>query len=158
MSNLVAYAKSELERAGMFKEDSDYGGMMGPAVLKMVELFSAEGHSGMSASLAIALFERVARFEPLTPLTGEPDEWNEVGPGMWQNNRCSYIFKDSPDGQAYNSQGRVFRYPDGGTFVGRGSRVPITFPWSPSKPLIVDVDADGNSPERDAASSNRPEA
>lgn len=92
---LVEYAKSELERAGYFDKDSDYGGLLGPAVLKMVEQFSDEGHSGYSARIAMTLFEKVAMFEPLTPLTGEDDEWNEIGGGSYQNRRCSHVFKDA---------------------------------------------------------------
>ncbi len=145
MSNLTAYAERELRLAGYFDEGSDYAGLLGPAVLKMVEIFSEEGHSGGSAPLAIGLFRRVAMFEPLTPLTGEPDEWNEVEPGkMWQNNRCSYVFKDSADGDAYDSQARIFRYPDGATVTRHDSRKTITFPYSPGKREYIDVDAEGN--------------
>ena len=88
-SNLVQHAEHELRLAGLFDKDSDYAGMLGPAILQMVRQFSDEGHSGYSASLAVNIFERVARFEPLTPLTGEPDEWLEYMDGHYQNKRCS---------------------------------------------------------------------
>jgi hypothetical protein len=117
--------------------DSDYGGMLGDAVIKMLEQFAEEGHSGMSASMAISLFERLARFEPLTPLTGDDDEWTEVVEGQWQNRRCSHVFKDA-DGRAYDSNGRVFREPDGICFTSRDSRVYIEFPYTP-KVEYVDV-------------------
>jgi hypothetical protein len=136
MSNLETFAKSELERAGMFSPDSDYSGMMGDAVMKMVKLFADEGHSGFSASLAINLFERVARFEPLTPLTGTDDEWMEIGEGEYQNVRCSHVFKNK-DG-AYDIQGRVFREPGGSCYTNFDSRVAVTFPYTP-KIEYVDV-------------------
>ena len=48
-STLVTYARDELQRAGLFDEDSDYGGMLGEGALELVKLFSTQGHSGMSA-------------------------------------------------------------------------------------------------------------
>jgi hypothetical protein len=135
--SIIEFARSELQRAGMFDKDSDYGGMLGDAVIKMLEQFAEEGHSGMSASMAISLFERLARFEPLTPLTGDDDEWTEVVEGQWQNRRCSHVFKDA-DGRAYDSNGRVFREPDGICFTSRDSRVYIEFPYTP-KVEYVDV-------------------
>ena len=65
---LVEYAESELRRAGFFDADSDYAGMVGPAVVEMVKQFAAEGHSGYSASLCLYLFKRVAAFKPLTAI------------------------------------------------------------------------------------------
>lgn len=139
MSNLEAYAKSEMERAGLFDKNSDYGGMLGEAVMKMIKVFADEGHSGFSASMAISIFEKVARFEPLTPLTGEHGEWMEVGDGCFQNVRCSHVFKDA-DGKAYDIQGKVFREPSGSCFASRDSRVYVTFPYTP-KIEYVDVPA-----------------
>ena len=136
--SLKNHARAELERAGMFGPDSDYGGMMGDAVLKMIDVFADEGHSGMSAGLAVSIFEKLARYEPLTPLTGADDEWNEVGPGVYQNRRCSHVFKDETG--AYDIEGRIFREPNGCCFTGAKSRVPVTFPYTPKREY-VDVPA-----------------
>jgi hypothetical protein len=139
MSNLESHAEHELRLAGFFDKDSMYGGMLGEAVLKMVKLFADEGHSGYSANAAIGLFERVAKFEPLTPLTGEDDEWVEVSEGQWQNKRCGHVFKDA-DGRAYDIDGKIFREPDGSCFTSRDSRVYVTFPYTPKREY-VDVPA-----------------
>lgn len=128
------FAKDELTRAGFFDKDSMYGGMLGEAVMKMIDVFADEGHSGMSASVAISAFEKVARFEPLTPLTGEDDEWFEVTDGMFQNRRCSHVFKEN--GQAYDIEGRIFREPSGACFTSRESRVPVTFPYVPKREYV----------------------
>lgn len=138
-SNLVRFAENEMQRAGLFDKDSDYGGMLGDAVLQMIRQFSDEGHSGFSAGIAVNIFQKVARFEPLTPLTGEPDEWMEAYEGCFQNRRCSHVFKDK-DGQAYDGQGRVFREPSGACFTSFDSRVYITFPYTP-RTEYVDVPA-----------------
>lgn len=109
MSNLVAHAKEELTRAGLFSEDSDYGGMLGRAILKMVEVFASEGHSGMSANIALAAFNRVARFQTLTPITNDPAEWRNVsdygGPDdkpIWQNRRDSTYFSNDGGQTGYS--------------------------------------------------------
>lgn len=97
-SILVSYARDELTRAGLFDADSDYGGMLAEGVMKLVEAFASEGHSGMSASMTVAILEKLLRFEPLTPLTYEPGEWNHIAdemagdPPLWQNRRKFDVF------------------------------------------------------------------
>ena len=135
--SLVSFAKDELTRAGLFDKDSDYGGMLGDGILKMIEAFADEGHSGFSAGMAISIFSRLARFEPLSPLTGADDEWTEVGTGVFQNRRCSTVFKDETG--AYDIDGRVFREPSGACYTSRDSRVPVVFPYTPTTEY-VDVD------------------
>ena len=96
---LVEYAESELRRAGLFDTDSDYDGAIGPAVLELVSKFAAQGHSGFSAGLTLSIFDKLARFKPLTEITSNPDEWMEVsGPPnrMWQSKRSPTLF--SKDG------------------------------------------------------------
>lgn len=142
MSNLVNHARRELELAGLFDKDSDYNGMMGKAVLDLVEKFAAEGHSGFSAGMCISLFSRVASFKTLTPLTGADDEWTEVSDMedlRWQNKRCSSVFKRA-DGTAYDIDAVVFEEPDGTRFQGYESRRVVTFPYIP-KTEIVKINA-----------------
>lgn len=136
MSNLERFAKDELTRAGLFSPESDYGGILGEATMRLIRTFSAEGHSGFSAGLAVSLFSKVARFEPITPLTGADDEWNEVTQGVFQNRRCSRVFKEN--GVAYDISGKVFREPDGVCFTSKDSRVAVSFPYTP-KTEYVDV-------------------
>ena len=135
--NLETFASQELELAGLFNKDSDYGGMLGGATMSLIKVFAEEGHSGFSANMAISIFSKVAAFEPLTPLTGEDSEWNEVGTNVYQNKRCSHVFKEK--GQAYDSQGRVFVEPSGATYTSFKSRVLVTFPYIP-KTEYVNVD------------------
>ena len=137
-SNLEKHAREELKRIGAFSEEGDfYGGMTGEAVMELVKVFAEQGHSGMSASLVRSLFNRAADYQPLSPLQGTDDEWNECGSGVFQNKRCSHVFKDK-DGNAYDIYGKVFREPSGTCYTSRESRVPVTFPYTP-KSEIVDV-------------------
>jgi hypothetical protein len=141
--SLQAFAREEMTRAGLFDADSDYDGMLGEAVMKMIDVFADEGHSGFSAGMAISIFEKVARYQPLSPLTGEDDEWMDIadqndGGTLYQNKRCSHVFKD--DNGAYDIDGKVFREPSGACFTSRDSRVPVTFPYTPKREY-VDVPA-----------------
>lgn len=60
------WAIRNLELAGYFKKDSDYDGMLGEAVKKLLTVHQAEGHSGMSHAMAVHLFKAVALGEALT--------------------------------------------------------------------------------------------
>jgi len=143
MSNFLDFAETELRAAGLFDKDSDYGGMVGEAVMKLCRAHSEEGHSGFSSGMAISIFSKVARFEPLTPLTGADDEWTTLdfdGDMAAQNKRCPSVFKRG-DGTAYDSNAVVFREPDGACFTSGKSRRDITFPYTPAVEY-VDVPAD----------------
>lgn len=128
---LETHAQAELEAIGAFDYSKDfYCGMTGDAVMELIRLFAKQGHSGMSAGLVRSLFNKLASYEPLSPLTGEDSEWSECSPGVWQNKRCSHVFKTSEDG-AYDIDGKVFREPSGATYTSRDSRVPVVFPYTP---------------------------
>ena len=59
-------AKLNLEMAGLLDKDSDYGGMLGEAVLKLVDTHFDEGHSGFSHEMALHIFNKVVRGHALT--------------------------------------------------------------------------------------------
>ncbi len=109
-------------------------------VIELLDVFSRQGHSGFSAPYCVETFRKLALHEPLVPLSGGDGEWNEVSYGLFQNNRCSHVFKDTRhfNGQAYDINGRIFRDPDGGCYTNMDSRVPVTFPYMP-KSEYVDV-------------------
>lgn len=147
MSNYEKHALTEFRAAGWCDENGKFDDEMQEAicnhVLKLLEVFSDEGHSGSSAPYAIDLFQKLAKFEPVVPLTGEDWEWTEVHDGVFQNKRCSHVFKqaDRFDGQAYDIDGIIFydwyTDEDGNQsksyFTGRESAVPVTFPYVPTR-------------------------
>lgn len=59
-------AKRNLELAGLFDKDSAYNGMLGNAVMKLVNCHFDEGHSGMSHEYTLHLFNKVVRGHALT--------------------------------------------------------------------------------------------
>lgn len=145
MTNLEI-ARKELEVAGYFDKDSMYGGMIGDATIELFETFLNQEHSGYSAGIVVALFDRLAAHLPLTALTGEDWEWakfehygkDEDGDEIpYYNIRCPQIIKN-PDGTVYNSHGKMFS-DDGKTwFLNKESRTPVTFPYVvPKEPIRV---------------------
>lgn len=144
MSNLHKHALAEFRAAGWTDADGKFEDEMQEAickhVLELLKVFADEGHSGSTAPYTVNMFKKLAMFEPLVPLTGEDWEWSECGNGVFQNKRCSRVFKqaDRFNGQAYDIEGRVFREPTGACYTGAESRVPVTFPYTP-KTEYVDV-------------------
>lgn len=145
MSNLNFHAWAEFRAAGWVDENNQFKDEMQEAicthVLKLLEVFSEEGHSGSSAPYAINLFTKLAKFEPLVPLTGEDWEWSDMseysGQTCYQNKRCSHVFKN--ENGAYDIDGIVWwewhTNEDGekykSHFSNWKSRVPVTFPYTP---------------------------
>lgn len=109
---LVDHAREELKRAGLFDEDSDYGGAVGKAVMRLIEVMAADRHSGGSAQITLAAFDRVVRGRPLTPITSDPSEWMDVAdavpgksPGVWQNRRAFSVFSEDGGKTWYDLDG-----------------------------------------------------
>lgn len=150
MSNLLTHAKHELDLIGMTADSPDeMNVMMRKHILHMMNEFANEGHSGFSASYAINILTKLLDFKPLSPLTGDDDEWTNVREygtePHWQNKRKSSVFKDA-DGSCYDIDGKVFwewcmPYEEGekpykSYYTSRDSRVPVTFPYVvPEKPI-----------------------
>ena len=142
MSNLVQYAKSELKRA--FKDDHDPMQQQAMrCIMELVETFADQGHSGFSGNYVLRYFDRLARFQPIGPLTGEENEWQNLkdhgDPDTDQNIRCGSVFRKHGDNStAYNIEGKIFVDEDGITYLCAESRVPVIFPYEvPDKPEIV---------------------
>jgi hypothetical protein len=155
--SLESHALAEFRAAGWMDENGKYSDDIQESIckdmLELLSVFSSQGHSGFSASYLLNCFEKLARFEPIVPLTGEDSEWNDTGDygygdRLYQNKRCSRVFKqeDRFDGQAYDVGGKVFiehSYDDNGeettySYTNGDSAVPITFPYTP-KTEYVDV-------------------
>lgn len=159
MSNLHNHAMAEFRAAGWTDADGKFNDEMQEDIckhiLKLLDVFADEGHSGSSAPYAVNLFKKLAMFEPIVPLTGEDWEWHEPSPGVFQNKRCSRVFKqaDRFNGQAYDIDGRVFYewnerplepdeegYPGTrrfkSSYTSRESMVPVTFPYTPTTEYV----------------------
>ena len=91
MSNLIEHGKKELELAGMFEDDS-YNESIANNVINLLETVTGRGHSGNSLNMTVELFNKLVRYENLTPITDNSDEWTDVseymdGKPTWQSMR-----------------------------------------------------------------------
>lgn len=162
MNNYINHAYEEFKAAGWTDDNGNFKDEMQKLlcedVCKLLQEFSKHGHSGSSAPYAINLFTKLAKFQPIAPLTGEDSEWNDVSytsdnkeRKLFQNKRASHVFKD--DNGAYDVNGKCFwewqrrpleedepGYPGFSTYKSyynsRDSHVPVTFPYTvPDKPI-----------------------
>lgn len=110
MSDLLDHARNELKLAGYdidapckdnFESDEDYGNACAKNAYEMLKVFSSADHSGFSAGATLALFNKLAEFKCLTPLTNNPDEWMDTSECQgkpvgthFQSKRQSSCFSD----------------------------------------------------------------
>jgi len=150
--NLLDKAKYELDLIGLKEDGDEFDVRMREHLLKMVEVFCLEGHSGASASYAIHTLENLLNHKPLSPLTGEDEEWDDVskmsGYELYQNKRYSAVFKEG-DGEAYDIAGKQFwkwekdenGIPYKWYYTSSDSKVSVTFPYIvPNSPELIFVE------------------
>ena len=149
-SNILKHARKEFLLAGYIPPELDPED--GPNkwiqqnVLELLKVFAKQGHSGFSAPYCVSYFNTLAKYELLTPLTGNDDEWNNVSDKgseiVYQNNRCGSVFKNR-DNKPYHLDAIIWVEQDKcsftGTVEGIGSRQYIKeFPFTP-KTFYIDV-------------------
>lgn len=135
------YAREELERIEnqcTTPDELEIQKHITENVLALIEVFADQGHSGVSANYVAVLFDHLVHFRPLTPLTGENDEWNDVGYGKYQNRRCCRVFKNA-DGRAYDSEYWYKEDENGISYTDKDCRQDIVFPYMPQKPKFLDI-------------------
>lgn len=145
-SNFMIWMKAELDRvlAGC-EEDNSMQRAVNENILDVGRAFCRGGHSGFSASYTINALRRLLNWLPMTPLTGEDDEWGEIqnwGDGIMvqQNLRCSAVFRNNRDNEtAHYINGKVFSDDGGKTwYSGSGSSIKIKFPFDvPVEPKYI---------------------
>lgn len=111
-------------------------------LLELVTVFSTQRHSGFSASYARGMLDKLLKFEPIGPLTGEDHEWAEssLNDGLLQNKRCSRVFKDLNTGEAFDIEGYIFEDENGARYTSRESEKTVTFPYVPESETVYRVD------------------
>jgi len=77
------FAKKYLDKVGAYDKDTMYEGMLGEAVMGLVNTFSEQGHSGNSANLTTTIFIGLQKAYD----NSEHEIWKEY----W----------DSPEGKAF---------------------------------------------------------
>jgi hypothetical protein len=156
MTNTQNFAKQELDLLAATVPDAIVI-PFAKEILALCEAFGKSGQSGGSAPFtASAIAQAVKKLcleEPICPVTGNDEEWVNVsdmsdGETLWQNGRCSALFKGSKGCRYINAI--VWKgEEDWDTFTGRvyidekdfeliGSIQRVKFPFTP-KTFYIDV-------------------
>lgn len=149
---------AEREVAIACKGEDSYGTGCYQSALKAFRSLCNDGHSGFSIGLTKQILDRLIDGKPLTPITDNPEEWNECcdfdrdGKAVYQNSRMYALFKYVYDDGTveYSDVDRtiLIEVQDDGTETpwhsGLASKLvneicgPITLPYIPSdKPYKV---------------------
>lgn len=118
--SIIEQAKVELKRINFGEEDS-------AVMIDIMERFFAQWDSGGAVYVVAPILQRLIAGKALSPLTGESDEWFDHGDGVFQNIRCSSVFKDP-------------RFHDGKLAYdidGADPRGAITFPYYPDRAEVA---------------------
>ena len=147
MSNLLKHAERELKFIGYDGKD-EYNNMAKAAIMELLTTFANQGHSGFSANYIVNLFNKLAKYETLSPLTGNDDEWGNVSDmsgdrkTLFQNNRDGRVFKN--DDGAFFTEAIIWTESGESSYTNKDSNRYIkSFPFTP-KTFYVKVDKERN--------------
>jgi len=85
--SIISQAKAELDRINFGEEDTK-------VMVEILEKFLDQWDSGGAVAAAAPVLQRLIAGKCLSPLTGADEEWVDHGNGVFQNTRCSSVFKD----------------------------------------------------------------
>lgn len=110
-SHMVDHARRELKLCGQWEEDPEFS----ETLVNAVREFARYGHSGGSHFFAVYMLGDLLCFKPLSPLTSNPDEWQDVteftdGSKLWQNRRDGRCFSYDQGQTWYNIEDPRFRH------------------------------------------------
>ena len=137
--NMLEHFRNECKILGWDKTDDEMQNLIVNNVEDVLKVVSNQGHSGSSMPYLLNLLNKAIKFEPLSPLTGDDDEWNDVGGGeMYQNKRNSSVFKDRSN-KAYTIYAYAFRKPNKSCYTNGFSHKNIKFPYTVKDTIYIDV-------------------
>jgi hypothetical protein len=95
-SKLEMHGMKELTMAGYMGKEGPYEGELGRAVMHMLRSFASRNASGEFSERVLELFNRLVKFELLSGVTADPEEWRDVTSWFdeptWQNKRDRTIY------------------------------------------------------------------
>lgn len=132
MGNVKEFAQRELkELFGENNENDFYKGMVPQSVLELIDVFEKQGHSGCSAPIVAKLFNKLALYEPVTPILDTKDQWDKVSGGGFQHKKCYGLFKDGKNSRPYYIDAFSKKLRDGSCWSG-----PVFCISKEDKPLL----------------------
>lgn len=130
MTNTYKHAKTELDILSKSSTDPNNRPLIEPfmeEILALCEKFGQSGQSGGSAPFtATALANSIKKLclqEPISEITGIEEEWVNIsewsgGKEMYQNKRCSALFKEGKNGKPYYIDAIIKKTQNGTTWNG----------------------------------------
>lgn len=117
--SMLRFIKDELKRANFDEDDRD-------VLITICNVFFSQFDSGGAVHATIPVLHRLLCGLPLSPLTGDPEEWFEPIPGgdCYQNRRCASVFQTHIDIPHRNLKA-------GDSYDIAVSLTPIKFPYMP---------------------------
>lgn len=113
--SIINHAKAELDRINFGEEDTK-------AMIDILHRFFDQWDSGGAVWAVFPILQKLIAGKPLSPLTGDDDEWFDHGDGLFQNKRMGSVFKDPRF-----HEGKLAYDIDNPA----GPHVAISFPYSP---------------------------
>lgn len=111
MNNAEKFARKELDILSRISQDPDNRPIIEEfkkEIISLVKKFGNSGQSGGSAPYTAAAISQTVKklclFQPITPITGEDDEWTVLDYDdnlCYQNKRCGALFKNKNDRSYY---------------------------------------------------------
>lgn len=117
-SGLIAHARRELTVMGWYNDDTNglHADRWADSLIAAVAEFTHYGHSGSTAGFGLGILEKLLMFQPLGPLSSDPNEWQEVteyadGTPLWQNRRDGRCFSHDRGQTWYNLEDSRWHKP-----------------------------------------------
>lgn len=127
MPTMMEYAKKEMALAGY---SGDNKRRLQLCIYQLIQTFESQGHRNFETSFIVDIFQKLAQFQPISPLLGTDEEWIAYDKNTLQNVRCHTVFKKIDTGRAYDTNVYVARDAEGRCYSTE-VEYPVTFPYMP---------------------------
>ena len=116
-------------------------------IYNIIDKFSKQGHSGMSASyyshIISKTIKNILSYKPLSPIYNDDINWINVDNNVYQNKRVGALFKDNINGKPYYFDAIIWKGVDEyDTYTGSNENTSslqyVKFPFTP-KSFYIDV-------------------
>lgn len=142
-NKFVEHAKMELDKIRGGRKPQGREISSEEKVMKLVKLFSKQEFDIGELGYVTSVVTKLIKQYPLSPLTGEDDEWERYSSTTFLNKRCMDVYKSG--GKAYFTKGKLFSTDEGKSwFSTKESVVEIeSFPYRvPESMRIFTTDAE----------------
>lgn len=132
---LLSHFTRELKLANLYdtsRKDIDI-------ILQLAKMIDSQDLVSSDLLRCRLILDKLLKKEPLTPLTGDEDEWISDDEQWDVNLRCSRVFREKSTGKCYDIHGKMFiSFVNGQNVVSSNvdSHVLITFPYTPKTEYI----------------------